>query len=69
MTPKSGLGTPSRFCIELSEAGTEEGMVGQKDILSVLGTQVYTLEFQGHSELTPSPGPPVWTGPISGRHL
>lgn len=69
MTPKSGLGTPNRFCIELSEVGAEGRMVGQKDITSVLETPAYTLELQRHSELTPSPGPPVWTGPMPGRHL
>ncbi|XP_006504675.1 motile sperm domain-containing protein 3 isoform X1 [Mus musculus] len=58
-----------RFRIELSEEGTEGRVVGRKDITSVLRAPAYPLELQGHSEPTPNPGPPVWTGLTPARHL
>ncbi|XP_037054232.1 motile sperm domain-containing protein 3 isoform X4 [Peromyscus leucopus] len=58
-----------RFRIELSEEGAEGRVVGRKDITSVLRAPAYPLELQGHSEPTPNPGPPVWTGPTPARHL
>ncbi|XP_042124047.1 motile sperm domain-containing protein 3 isoform X2 [Peromyscus maniculatus bairdii] len=58
-----------RFRIELSEEGAEGRVVGRKDITSVLRAPAYPLELQGHSEPTPSPGPPVWTGPTPARRL
>ncbi|XP_031194234.1 motile sperm domain-containing protein 3 isoform X2 [Mastomys coucha] len=58
-----------RFRIELSEEGAEGRVVGRKDIASVLRAPAYPLELQGHSEPTPNPGPPAWTGPTPARHL
>ncbi|XP_052024319.1 motile sperm domain-containing protein 3 isoform X2 [Apodemus sylvaticus] len=58
-----------RFRIELSEDGAEGRVVGRKDITSVLRAPAYPLELQGHSEPTPNPGPPTWTGPTPARHL
>ncbi|EDM13253.1 motile sperm domain containing 3, isoform CRA_a [Rattus norvegicus] len=58
-----------RFRIELSEEGAEGRVVGRKDVTSVLRAPAYPLELQGHSEPTPNPGPPSWTGPTPARHL
>lgn len=58
-----------RFRIELSEEGAEGRVVGRKDVTSVLRAPAYPLELQGHSEPTPNPGPPAWTGPSPARHL
>lgn len=58
-----------RFRIELSEEGAEGRVVGRKDVTSVLRAPAYPLELQGHSEPTPNPGPPAWTGPTPARHL